>query len=323
MLCCAAQNWKGRKLDVIVSTMRQPDYATFAARERPAAGVTPLRRYSRLFWLRLTRSCQMVVADRLTGADELSSDVAAMLSGTDSLDRQKDIAAFVKDFISLDAAATADNGMSVSRPYLAKSPAALERDVTGAVYQVELADSVALSLRDCLASSSVIDQAAATLLGANSDHAADPSLVVKPFRELLMQLQAQQSVSEDAASILFQPEDSSGAKYARCVAVAAWPPAWLDQELSSSSSTSASGSASVLYVTDRELLTRISHAADSNSPGFTWPQALLWRLAAQYRRREGVDSTEPTTDRIFEAQVRQNVSDSEGWSSRMAAGVRF
>lgn len=247
------QGWKGRKLDVIISTMQQPHYLAGAARDRLLAGTPPLKRHSFAFWAHLTATCRYKVRAALPGQD--SAACAADLW---------------RDFWLDDT----DEVFSSRLAAFKRLPA----DARGRVLQ--LAASVAADLEQCLTDPSTIQQAAAELLGADADGnlPADPakwstSKAMKPFNLLLAQLQAEGRLPDAAASILFEPESSTPDRFARCVAVATWPPAWLDEQQQAEALAGSSGS--VLWVAHKEQLQ--PQQGPSERPTYTQQQARLWK----------------------------------------------
>jgi hypothetical protein len=288
----------------------------------------PLRRYSRFFWLALVRLCQSHLLNKLTGEEPRA----------EAMTDQEAIAFYIfcrfadEDFVQDGP----DN--------LWFSNHSLRHDDESATYYVKLADSAAASLREVLTDDSTIERAQDALghLGQltkecqvrRGDFVTNPPVApqssVLGFRELLQQLAAEQKLPADAASILLEPAGSSDSKYVRCVAVATWPPAWLEQEAlnqqqqddlaaasSSSSSNSgdadassssadgsssgAGGSSHVLWVTDKEWLANDSDVPDSgNTPRYTLEQGLMLEPAG---KQESSQEGDALTVKIFDAKV--------------------
>lgn len=257
MLTLLLQGWKGRRLDVIVFTMRQPHYLAGTARERLLAGTPPLKRHSFGFWAHLTATCRYKVRAALPGQD--SAACAADLWRT-----------FWQDDTDADFSSRLD---AFKR---------LPADARGRVLQ--LAASVAADLEQCLTDPSTIQQAAAALLGADADGNLpdDPwttSIAMKPFDLLLAQLQAEGRLPDTAASILFEPESSTPDRFARCVAVATWPPAWLDEQQQAEALAGSSGRGSVLWVAEQEQLLPLQDPQCSERLTYTRDQVALWKSA--------------------------------------------
>lgn len=259
LLLLLLQGWKGRRLDVIVTTMRQQHSLAGAARERLLAGTPPLKRHSFGFWAHLAATCRYKVRAALPGQD--SAACAAELW---------------RDFWQNDT----DVHFSSRLDAFKRLPA----DMRGRVLQ--LATSVAADLEECLTDPSTIQQAAAALLGADADgnlpdEPWTTSMAMKPFDLLLAQLQAEGRLPDAAASILFEPESSTPDRFARCVAVATWPPAWLDeqQQAEALAGSSGSNSGSVLWVAQREQLHPQQDPQRSERLTYTREQVALWKAS--------------------------------------------
>jgi hypothetical protein len=199
--------------------------------------------------------------------------------------------------------------------------------------QVEqLTASVAADLQECLTDPSTLQQAAAALFGADADgNLPDGGVrwsdVVEPFQLLLAQLQAQGRLPDAAASILFEPESSSPDRFARCVAVATWPPAWLDEqqqtEALAGSSSSGSGSSSVLWVAEREQLQRQQQQGPSQHPTYTRGQIRLWEAAPMHGvKLSGIEtSPQKQEDAVFSMQASGILFGGRWWTVRTQACV--
>jgi hypothetical protein len=273
----------------------------------------PLRRYSRFFWLALVRFCQLHLLDKLTGEEPRTNVVN---------DQEANAFYIHCRFSDEDAVQDGPDKLWFSNH-------SLRQDDESACYYIKLADSAAASLREVLTDDSTVERAQDALghlsqliedyqLGdvLTTDPPAVPQSNVLPFRELLQQLAAEQKLPAEAATILLEPSGSSDSKYARCVAVATWPPAWLEQEamnqqqpddlaaFSSSRSKdgdSSSSSSPVLWVTDKQWLAQVAGVVDSgDAPQYTWEQGFLLEPARKHKSRQERDWP---TDTIFDAKV--------------------
>jgi len=253
---------------VIVATTSQPAYAAFSARPQANDQGPQLRRFPRLFWDVLTRTCLRQARD-----DALRRYLASLPSGPP------------EEPPALGSSSSTRN--SEGRGQIS---AAVETDEEARELALHVAQLLEEPLRGRL------DK---FLLWP------DEGAAVKPFYRFLVELAAEQQLPAAAASILLASQGTaSREKYARCVAVATWPPAWLNEHSSSSSSSS---SRHVLWVAAADRLlppVALSEAAYSKDQGHLWAaysedQGLLWAAWTEGQGAGDVASSSMTV----EAQV--------------------